>query len=327
MCPGSRGGNLTGFGIADCKIRNPKSYYLLFVTFVLFIALVTFIIFVAVGMKVITTIADLRAHRASIAGSLGFVPTMGYLHRGHMSLVQTARGECDAVAVSIFVNPTQFGPNDDFSRYPRDAERDLSLLRGAGVDFVFTPAVEEMYPSGYSTYVDVQGVTERLEGEARPGHFRGVATVVAKLFNLVQPHRAYFGQKDALQVAVIKKMVADLNFNLQVRVGETVRESDGLALSSRNVYLKGEERQAALVLFRALNAAHALWQGGERRGTPLREAMSQTLAAEPLARPDYVSVADPLTLEELDDSGGAAEALASLAVRVGDTRLIDNMRF
>jgi pantoate--beta-alanine ligase len=192
------------------------------------------------------------------------------------------------------------------------------------VDWVFTPTVEEIYPPGFSTYVEVREVTKRLEGEVRPGHFLGVATVVAKLFNLVGPHRAYFGQKDAQQVAVIRKMVRDLAFPLEIVVGETMREPDGLAMSSRNVYLKGEERQAALVLYHALSAARELWEGGERRGTPLREAMQRVLASEPLARPDYVSVADPLTLEELDDSGEAQETLASLAVRIGGTRLIDN---
>jgi pantoate--beta-alanine ligase len=250
---------------------------------------------------------------------------MGYLHAGHISLVEMARRECDLVAVSIFVNPTQFGPKEDFSRYPRDTERDLAMLREAGASWVFMPTVEEIYPPGFSTYVQVREVTKRLEGEMRPGHFEGVATVVAKLFNLVQPHRAYFGQKDAQQIVVIKKMVSDLNFPLEIRVGETLREPDGLAMSSRNVYLSPDERQAALVLYRALSMARDLWNRGERRGTILREAMSRTLAAEPLARPDYVSVADPSTLEELDDSGGTQEALASLAVKIGSTRLIDNM--
>jgi pantoate--beta-alanine ligase len=277
-------------------------------------------------MQILPDVASLRTARASLAPdqTLGFVPTMGYLHAGHISLVRLAREQNEVVAVSIFVNPTQFGPNEDFSRYPRDMERDLAMLREAGVDWVFTPSVEEIYPPGFSTYVEVREVTKRLEGEVRPGHFLGVATVVAKLFNLVGPHRAYFGQKDAQQVAVIRKMVRDLAFPLEIVVGETMREPDGLAMSSRNVYLKGEERQAALVLYRALSAARELWDGGERRGTPLREAMQRVLASEPLARPDYVSVADPVTLEELADSGEAREALASLAVRIGGTRLIDN---
>jgi pantoate--beta-alanine ligase len=277
-------------------------------------------------MQVIESISSLRAYRAALPHdqSLGFVPTMGYLHAGHISLVDIARRENELVAVSIFVNPTQFGPKEDLSRYPRDLDRDLAMLEDAGVDWVFTPAAEEIYPPGYSTYVDVRGVTEPLEGAARPGHFVGVATIVAKLFNLVQPHHAYFGQKDAQQVAVIRQMVRDLNFALNVVVGETLREPDGLAMSSRNVYLNPEERQAATVLYRALSAAKALWAAGERNGSPLREAMSRTLAAEPLARPDYVSVADPTTLQELDDTGNATEALASLAVRIGNTRLIDN---
>ncbi len=252
------------------------------------------------------------------------MPTMGFLHAGHLSLVEMAHAQNDTVVVSIFVNPTQFGPNEDFTHYPRDAERDLAMLREAGVDWVFTPSIEEIYPPGYSTYVDVREVTSRLEGAARPDHFTGVATVVAKLFNIVQPHRAYFGQKDAQQVVVIRKMVQDLNFPLEIIVGPTMREPDGLAMSSRNVYLNPEERRAALVLYKSLNTAEALWDKGERRGTPLREAISQTLSTEPLARPDYVSVADPTTLQELDDGGEAREALASLAVKIGKTRLIDN---
>lgn len=277
-------------------------------------------------MKVITTVAEFRALRAPIppGQTVGFVPTMGFLHAGHISLVSAARSQNDLVAVSIFVNPAQFGPNEDFTRYPRDMDRDLKMLEDAGVDWVFTPPVEEMYPEGFSTYVGVGGVTEQLEGAVRPGHFGGVATVVAKLFNIVQPHKAYFGQKDAQQVVVVRKMVSDLAFPLEIVVVPTMREADGLAMSSRNVYLKGPERQAALVLYHALSAVKALWDGGERRGSVLRDEMTRTLAAEPLARPDYVSIADPSTLRELDDSGRAATALASLAVRVGNTRLIDN---
>lgn len=277
-------------------------------------------------MKTLTAIAELRALRASLspADTIGFVPTMGYLHTGHLSLVRLARAQNSLVAVSIFINPTQFGPGEDLARYPRDIQRDLSMLQEAGVDWVFTPSVEEMYPSGYATYVDVREVTSRLEGAARPGHFTGVATIVAKLFNIVQPHRAYFGQKDAQQVVVIKRMAQDLNFPLEIVVGPTLREPDGLAMSSRNVYLNPQERRAALVLYNALNAAKTLWDKGERRGSVLRDAMSRILAAEPLAHPDYVSVADPVSLQELDDAGLASAALASLAVRIGSTRLIDN---
>lgn len=277
-------------------------------------------------MNVIDTISGIRAAHAALSptDTVGFVPTMGYLHQGHISLVELARNENSVVAASIFVNPTQFGPNEDFSRYPRDPDHDLALLRDAGVDWVFMPTVEEVYPEGFSTYVQVEEITKRLEGEVRPGHFRGVATVVAKLFNIVQPTRAYFGQKDAQQVAVIRKMVRDLAFPLEIVVGPTLREPDGLAMSSRNVYLGPEERIAALCLFRALNTAKFIWEVGERRGDVIREAMQDILAAEPLAKPDYVSVADPLTLEEISNDGTAQEALVSLAVRIGKTRLIDN---
>lgn len=278
-------------------------------------------------MEVVTTIAELRSLRSSAGHgkTIGFVPTMGYLHAGHISLVTMARALNDIAVVSIFVNPTQFGPNEDFSRYPRDTERDLLMLRESGVDWVFTPSVEEMYPKGYSSFVEVRGVTERLEGEIRPGHFRGVTTIVAKLFNIVQPTSVYFGQKDAQQVAAIRKMVTDLNFPVQIAVGETVREEDGLAMSSRNVYLSAEERRAALVLYRALTAVQQLWDNGERRGRALRGALSRVLVEEPLAQPDYVSVADAITLKELEDGESADEVLASLAVQIGKTRLIDNV--
>ncbi len=280
-------------------------------------------------MEILKSIEDLRNRRSLLQGgeTLGFVPTMGYLHAGHLSLVEMARKENSVAAVSIFVNPTQFGPKEDLSRYPRDMERDLSMLESAGVDWVFTPLAEEIYPPGYSTYVDVRDVTEPLEGAARPGHFLGVATVVGKLFNLVQPHRAYFGQKDAQQVAVIRRMVRDLNFPVELFIGATLREPDGLAMSSRNVYLNPNERRAATALYRSLDAAKALWESGERRGSALRDAMTRTLDVEPLANPDYVSVADPNTLRELDDTGVAISALASLAVRIGNTRLIDNFLF
>jgi pantoate--beta-alanine ligase len=278
-------------------------------------------------MQTFTTIGELRAARAAVGPGtrVGLVPTMGYLHAGHLSLVEQARNECDLVVVSIFVNPTQFGPTEDLSRYPRDEARDLQFLESAGVDWVFIPTVEEIYPSGFQTYVDVREVTTVLEGAARPGHFAGVATVVAKLFNLVQPGVAYFGQKDAQQVVVIRRMVRDLNFPVDLVVGMTIREPDGLALSSRNVYLDPAERQAALVLSRALRAAHDLWDAGERDGERLRAAMRAALTAEPLAQPDYVSIADPDTLAELDAIAPGHGALASLAVRIGrGTRLIDN---
>lgn len=272
-------------------------------------------------MDVVATIADCRQARGRFGG-LGFVPTMGFLHEGHLSLVRRAREECGAVAVSIFVNPTQFAPNEDFSRYPRDMERDLALLRDAGCDVVFTPGVAEMYPPGSVTSVEVSAVTDTLEGAVRPGHFRGVATVVAKLFNIVQPTRAYFGQKDAQQCVVIRRMARDLDMPLEVVVCPTVREPDGLAMSSRNVYLQPDERRAATVLSRALDAAAAAHRAGERDAGRLRAAMDALLAAEPLAEPEYVSVADPETLAELETVHGGA--LLSLAVRFGRTRLIDN---
>ena len=274
-------------------------------------------------MDVVTTIGEVRRIRKARPGTWGLVPTMGYLHEGHLSLVRRARAENDHVAVSIFVNPTQFGPHEDLDRYPRDLNRDLSLLEPLGVDLVLAPPVEEMYPPGFQTKVVVEDVARPLEGAARPGHFVGVATIVCKLFNIFQPDRAYFGQKDAQQVVVIRRMARDLDFDLEIVVCPTVRESDGLAMSSRNMYLSPKERRAATVLFRALSAAQAAWQAGERDGERLRQRMRAVLTSEPLARPDYVSIADPDTLVELDQVG--ERALASLAVRIGATRLIDNL--
>jgi pantoate--beta-alanine ligase len=274
-------------------------------------------------MQVVKTIPDIRVLRQQVTGSVGFVPTMGYLHEGHLALVKRARTENSTVFVSIYVNPTQFGPREDFGAYPRDLNRDLDLLRGEGVDVVFVPSDDEMYPPEFSSWVDVEKVTEQLEGASRPRHFRGVSTVVAKLFNIVQPSRAYFGQKDAQQAAVIKRMVADLNMGLEIVVVPTVRESDGLAMSSRNVYLSPEERQAATILFKALTLARQLWQGGEKDAEEIRRQMASLIQKEPLAQIDYVSIADADTLEE----SGVIDrpALASLAVRIGKTRLIDNI--
>jgi len=277
----------------------------------------------AATMRVVETVAGVRAARREMDGSLGLVPTMGYLHEGHLTLVRRAREQNDRVAVSIFVNPTQFGPHEDLASYPRDMRRDLALLEKGGVDLVFTPGAGEIYPPGYSSAVEVGGVTERLEGAHRPGHFRGVATVVAKLFHIVAPTRAYFGQKDAQQVRVIQKMVADLNFDLEIVVVPTVRESDGLAMSSRNVYLNQEERQAGLVLSRSLRLAEARFKAGQRDAPAIRREMEDLISREPLARIDYVDVADAQTLEELTTI--AAPALVSLAVRIGKTRLIDNV--
>jgi pantoate--beta-alanine ligase len=274
-------------------------------------------------MRVVHTIAEARAVRRALPGTWGFVPTMGYLHEGHLSLIRRARAENDRVAVSIFVNPTQFGPHEDYARYPRDLERDLRLLEPLGVDLVFVPSAEEMYPPGFQTWVIVEEVSRPLEGASRPGHFRGVATVVAKLFHILQPDRAYFGQKDAQQTVVIRRMVQDLNIPVEIVICPTVREPDGLAMSSRNTYLNPEERRSATVLFRALQIAKARYEAGERDAERLREAMREVIRAEPLARIDYVSVADPETLRELEQVEGPA--LLSLAVYIGTTRLIDNI--
>ena len=274
-------------------------------------------------MQVVGPIFEIRALRQKLSGTVGFVPTMGYLHEGHLALVKQARIENFAVIVSIYVNPAQFGPREDFGAYPRDLHRDLELLRGGGVDIVFVPADDEMYPPGFSSWVDVEKVTERLEGASRPGHFRGVATIVAKLFNIVQPSRAYFGQKDAQQVVVIKRMVADLNMGIEIVVVPTVRESDGLAMSSRNIYLSPKERQAATILFKALTLARKLGRGGEKDAEKIRRQMTALIQKEPLAQIDYVSIADAETLEELNLID--RPAVASLVVRIGKTRLIDNM--
>lgn len=274
------------------------------------------------GMKIVTTLSELRSARSQLAQPVGLVPTMGYLHAGHISLVQRARQECASVVVSIFVNPTQFGPKEDLNAYPRDLARDIALLEDAGADLLWTPTPEVMYPPGYQTWVTVEGVSQPLEGSFRPGHFRGVATVVAKLFLSTQPQKAYFGQKDAQQVAVLSAMVRDLNFPLEMVIIPTRREADGLAMSSRNAYLSLEERKAAVVLYQALSAARRAFDNGEQDAETLRAVMRRVLAGEPLARPQYVSCSDVDTLHELQ--GPVSEALFSLAVYVGKTRLIDN---
>jgi len=271
---------------------------------------------------VVIGLDELRSTRRRMQGEVGLVPTMGYLHEGHLSLVKRAKQECREVVVSIFVNPTQFGPHEDLAKYPRDLDRDLRLLEPLGVDVVWTPTAGIMYPDDYQTWVEVDRLTRSLEGEVRPGHFRGVTTVVAKLFNAVQPDRAYFGQKDAQQAAVVRRMVRDLNFALEVVVCPTVREEDGLAMSSRNKYLEGEDRRAATILFRALSGAKDAFDKGERGAEQLRGIMRDTLASEPRAQPQYVSCADTETLEELQTVRG--KALLSMAVLIGKTRLIDN---
>jgi len=274
-------------------------------------------------VNVYRTIADMRTARSKCSNSFGLVPTMGYLHEGHLSLVRRARAENAVCAAWIFVNPAQFGPGEDFERYPQDERRDIELLEREGVDVLFTPAANEVYPEGFSSYVEVRRVTERLEGASRPGHFRGVATVVTKFFHVMQPTRAYFGQKDAQQVVVIKRLVRDLDFGVEIVVCPTVREPDGLALSSRNAYLERAERKAATVLYRALMRAQDRWAQGQRKADTLRREMRGVVETQPLAHLDYVSVAHPETLEELDVIRGAA--LVSLAVYIGHTRLIDNI--
>ncbi len=277
-------------------------------------------------MRILTTIDETHAACREVRRTgkrLGLVPTMGALHAGHLSLVRAARSQCDVVAVSIFVNPLQFGPREDFTRYPRDMEKDRALLNHERVDLVFAPSAEEMYGRGRSTYVTVEGLSERLCGRSRPGHFRGVTTVVAKLFHIVEPDVAFFGQKDAAQAAIIRKMVRDLNFDIEIVVAPTVREPDGLAMSSRNAYLTPEQRKQAAVLYRALMRVQTLADRGERRAAELIRAGEEVILEEPGAKLDYFEIVSPDTLEPVADvSRGALVAVAAL---VGATRLIDNV--
>ncbi|MGN6672804.1 MAG: pantoate--beta-alanine ligase [Thermomicrobiales bacterium] len=274
-------------------------------------------------MEIVEAVAALRERRRALPDGVGVVLTMGALHAGHLALVAAARAENRAVVATIFVNPLQFGPHEDLARYPRPFERDAALLRDAGVGLLFHPSAEELYPAGFATTIEVGGPTERLEGAARPGHFRGVATVVTKLFNLTQPDRTYFGQKDAQQVAVIRRVIADLNLPIDLRVVPIVREPDGLALSSRNVYLDPAERAAAPTLYRALRAAHARWLAGERRADILRQTVCDTVAEEPLLALEYADVVDPDSFAALNDAPPGA--LIVLAARCGPVRLIDNL--
>jgi pantoate--beta-alanine ligase len=272
-------------------------------------------------MRMSSVARDIRAEGKTI----GFVPTMGALHEGHLSLMARARELCDVLIASVFVNPTQFGANEDLSRYPRDLARDAELAFTKGVDYIFAPTLDDMYPNGFATYVAVEGLSEKLEGASRPGHFRGVTTVVNKLFNIVQPHFAFFGRKDAQQVIVIKRMVKDLAMNVEIVVGVTVREEDGLALSSRNVYLSSEERKAATVLRRALEKCRQMFNGGERDCGRLTSAMKGIIEAEPLARLDYVAITDINNLEPLVTVPHISPTLVSGAIFLGKTRLIDNI--
>lgn len=271
--------------------------------------------------RMISLTRDLRAKDQRI----GFVPTMGALHEGHLSLMSRAREMCDMVIASIFVNPAQFGPAEDFERYPRDLAGDAEMAFTRGVDFIFAPAAEDVYPKGFSTYVVVEGLSEKLEGASRPGHFRGVTTVVNKLLNIVHPHFAFFGRKDAQQVIIIKRMARELAMDVEIVVGPTVREEDGLALSSRNVYLSIEDRKAATVLRRALERARTLYNGGERESARLIASMRSIIEAEPRARIDYIAATDIDRLDPLETIPADKPALLSLAVFIGGTRLIDNI--
>jgi pantoate--beta-alanine ligase len=277
-------------------------------------------------MKICSTIPEARAAcgdaRAS-RGRLGFVPTMGALHEGHLSLVRAAKVQCQAVAVSIFVNPTQFGPTEDLSKYPRQFDRDCLLLEKEGVDILFAPPVEEIYPEGGVTWVLVESLSERLDGRSRPGHFRGVTTIVAKLFNIIEPAAAFFGQKDAAQLAVIRRMVRDLNFPVEIVACPIVREPDGLAMSSRNAYLNREERSRALVLQRSLQKARQQFHDGERSAAKLISAAKEVFASEPQVVLDYFEIVDPETLDPVERI--SQKTLVAVAARVGATRLIDNV--
>lgn len=277
-------------------------------------------------MLTLTTAAEVtavskEAHRAG--RRVGFVPTMGALHEGHLSLVRTARAQCDVVIVSLFVNPKQFGPNEDFAKYPRTEEKDSAMLAAEKTDYLFLPSVEEMYPAGATSWVTVEGLSEKLDGKSRPGHFNGVTTVVAKLFNIVQPDRAFFGQKDAAQVAVIGKMVRDLNFDVRIVVCPIVRETDGLAMSSRNAYLTPEQRKQALVLYRSLMRVQTLADRGEANAAKLKAAGEQVIAEDPAVKLDYFEVVNRDTLDPVADI--SSSALVAVAAYVGNTRLIDNV--
>ena len=278
--------------------------------------------------KIVTTISDVKAYvnQWRQAGeTVGFVPTMGYLHEGHRSLMQQAGQENSKVIVSIFVNPMQFAPNEDLATYPRDLERDQQVCQQAGVDLIFHPQPEEMYSNTFATFVYMNGLSDTLCGSKRAGHFRGVCTVVTKLFNIVEPHRAYFGQKDAQQLAIIRQMVHDLNMNVDVVGCPIIREEDGLAKSSRNSYLNSEERQAALCLFRAIQAGQALVAQGERNSTKIEDVMKHIIMQEPLANIDYLSIVSMKTLQSVNQIDDAI--LCALAVYIGKTRLIDNFIF
>ncbi|MBN1376333.1 MAG: pantoate--beta-alanine ligase [Dehalococcoidia bacterium] len=274
-------------------------------------------------MQVVRSIAEMKKLRRQCKGSVGLVPTMGYLHEGHLELSRRAKSENPVAVATIFVNPTQFGPGEDLKSYPRNLERDLELLDKVKTDMVFVPSDKEMYPGGYDTWVEVKGITAKLEGKSRPTHFQGVTTVCNKLFNIVEPDKAYFGQKDAQQAIVIQRMVSDLNMNLEIVVCPTVRESDGLAMSSRNTYLTAEERPSAVVLYKSLCLAKDMYDRGERDAAAIKKAMNGLISGVSAAKIDYISIADTGTLDEVEIIKG--KVLISLAVRLGKPRLIDNI--
>lgn len=279
-------------------------------------------------MEVVKEIGSIRdvVERARTAGRVvGLVPTMGFFHEGHLELMERARAECDLVVVTLFVNPTQFGPAEDYEAYPRDFERDRALAEGVGVDYLFAPEAEEMYPEGFQTSVSVERLSKVMCGAARTGHFDGVATVVAKLFNIITAHKAYFGQKDAQQLLIIRRMAKDLDFPVEVVAVPTVREKGGLAMSSRNRYLSPEERSSATALYRSLEAAASLIESGEKRAGVVREEMEKVISAEPLVNLEYIAICDNIYLQPLSVLSG--EVLVALAARVGKARLIDNMAF
>jgi pantoate--beta-alanine ligase len=277
-------------------------------------------------MKIIKTVMEMRAALKCFRDEgniIGFVPTMGYLHQGHLSLIRSARKSSDIVVTSIFVNPTQFGPQEDLDRYPRNLKQDAELAEQEGVDYIFNPDVSEMYPEGYKTYVFVEELSDKMCGASRLGHFRGVTTIVLKLFNIIQPQLAYFGQKDAQQAIIVRRMVEDLNLDIKIEVEPIVREADGLAMSSRNAYLNSEERKAALVLYRSLKLAEKLIKQGERDSSAIEHEMRKIINQEPLAKIDYIAIVDNRNLQELDII--KKEVLIALAVHIGKTRLIDNI--
>ncbi len=281
-------------------------------------------------MKVISSVKEMQESADHIRREerrIGFVPTMGYLHEGHLSLIDIARQNSDVVVVSIYVNPTQFGRGEDFSRYPRDLNRDRGMAEQRGVDILFVPSDSEMYLPGHSTFVDVEGISQVLEGEIRPGHFRGVTTVVAKLFNIVKPDVAVFGQKDAQQAFIIRKMVNDLNFGIEIIVGPVIRERDGLAMSSRNVYLSPQERKEAPILYQSLVLAGSLIRGGESDLSKVELEMSKLIRRESTGSVDYITFVDPDTFRKVETIRGLKQVLCLIAVRFGSTRLIDNMIF